>query len=113
VPEPTVYPAAVLRVAPQALPDVRGALDTVLAELRPLLQRMRQEAYIPEPWMGDSESHRMWRSYNVKVMTAEDGPFQAMLAYERQLSSARDRLAEIEEAYRRTEGENSDLWGRL
>jgi hypothetical protein len=49
VPDPTVYPAAVLRVAPQALPDLRAALDTVLAELTPLLQRMRQDAYIPEP----------------------------------------------------------------
>ena len=112
MPEPTVYPAAVLRVAPQALPDIRTALDEVLAELGPLLQRMRQDAYIREPWMGDSERYRMWRSYNRKVMSAEDGPFMAMLAYEAQLSSARDRLAEIEDAYRRTEGENSDLWGR-
>jgi hypothetical protein len=112
VPDPTVYPAALLRVTPQALPDIRAALDTVLVDLRPLLIRMLTEAWIPEPWMGDSESYRMWRSYNEKVMTAADGPYQAMLAYELQLTAARDRLAEIEDAYRRTEGENSDLWGR-
>jgi hypothetical protein len=112
VPEPTVYPAAVLRVAPQALPELRTALDAVLAELSPLLQRLYYDGWIREPWMGDSESFLMWQSYNRKVMTAEDGPYKAMLAYEAQLSSARDRLAEIEEAYRRTEGENSDLWGR-
>jgi hypothetical protein len=113
VPDPTVYPATVLRVAPHALPDLRAALDTVLAELRPVLQRMRYEGWIREPWRGDSESHRMWQSYNRKVMTAEDGPFKAMLAYEGQLVAVRDRLVEIEEAYRRTEGDNSDLWGRL
>jgi hypothetical protein len=112
VPDPTVYPAAVLRVAPHALPEIRAALDTVLADLRPLLQQMREDAWIPEPWMGDSESHYMWNSYNTKVMTAADGPYKAMLAYEEQLTAARERLAEIEDAYRRTEGENSDLWGR-
>ena len=113
MPDPTVYPAAVLRVTPQALPDIRTALDSVLAELSPQLMRMLYEAWIPEPWMGDSESHRMWTSYITKVMTAEDGPYKAMLAYEAQLSAARDRLAEIEDADRRTEGDNSDLWGRL
>jgi hypothetical protein len=55
VPEPTVYPAAVLRVAPQALPDLRTALDTVLAELRPLMQRLYYDGWIREPWMDDSE----------------------------------------------------------
>jgi hypothetical protein len=110
--DPVLYPAAVLRVDPHAVPDLRAALDTVLHELRPLLLRMRSDAWIPEPWMGDSESHRMWSAYNENVMAADDGPFQAMLAYEQQLTAARERLAGIEEAYRRTEGENSDLWGR-
>ena len=110
--DPVLYPAAVLRVAPHAVPDLRAALDTVLHELRPLLQRMLHDAWMPEPWASDSESHRMWMAYNEKVMSAADGPYQAMLAYEQQLAAARDRLTEIEEAYRRTEGENSDLWGR-
>lgn len=113
MPDPTLYPAAVLRVAPHAIPDVRTALDDVLHELRPLLERMRHEAWLREPWTGDSVSHRMYQLYNDKVMSAADGPYRAMLAYEQQLAAARDRLAEIEDNYRRTEGENSDLWGRL
>ncbi len=113
MPDPTLYPAAVLRVAPHAIPDVRAALDEVLHEMRPLLARMLYEGWIREPWMGDSVSHRMCQSYNDKVMRAGDGPYNAMVAYEQQLTAARDRLAEIEDAYRRTEGENSDLWGRL
>lgn len=112
VPEYADYPPAVLRVEPRAIPNVREALDTTLDELIPLLETMKDEAYIQEPWLGDSESHRVWRIYNDQVMSASDGPFAAMIAYRDQLQAARDRLAEIESEYIRTEGDNAALWGR-
>ena len=34
-------------------------------------------------------------------------------AYERELIRVRDRIADMEADYRRTEGDNVELWGRL
>lgn len=112
-PHYTEYPPALLRVVPSAIPTVCEAIERTLAELGPHLGRMRQEAYIYEPWLGDPVSEHVRLTYNAMVMDAPDGPFQALVAYEKQLVSVRDQLASAEAEYRRTEGENSDLWGRL
>ncbi|MBC8091438.1 MAG: hypothetical protein H7Y15_05760 [Pseudonocardia sp.] len=108
-----LYPPAVLRVAPDAIPAVRKALDDTLAELSPHLLVMRQAGYIDEPWLGDPMSEYVRVTYNATVMDAPDGPYQALVAYEGQLIAARDALAAAEAEYVRTEGENSDIWGRL
>jgi glutamate synthase domain-containing protein 1 len=106
-----VYPAAVLVVGPEALPRLRRALDDTLVELSPLLERMQREAHIPEPWLGDSASYATWAVYTERVMGAPDGPFRAMVAYERQLVAIRDRLGEIERAYAENEATTGDLFG--
>lgn len=112
-PNPYVeYPPAVLRVDPSAIPTVREALDRTLNELHPHIQRMRDDAYILDPWLGDRASEEMRVAYNSQVMDAGDGPYQAMVTYTERLQQARDQLAAIEADYRRTEGENSALWGR-
>ena len=51
--------------------------------------------------------------YNRHVMDATDGPYAALVAYEAELLRVRDTLLRMEEEYRRTEGENAALWGRL
>lgn len=112
-PSYTEYPPAVLRVPPHAIPALRDALDRTLAELSPHLDRMQIDGYIHEAWLGDPVSEYVRVTYNAMVMDAHDGPFHALLGYQSQLVSARDQLAIAEEHYRRTEGENSDLWGRL
>lgn len=109
----TEYPPAVLRVPPHAIPALRDALERTLAELSPHLARMQKDGYIHEAWLGDPVSEHVRVTYNAMVMDAPDGPFHALLAYEKQLVSARDQLAQAEEHYLRTEGANSDLWGRL
>ncbi|MDN5931347.1 MAG: hypothetical protein L0I24_09840 [Pseudonocardia sp.] len=103
----TVFPPAVLRVAPDAIPAVRAALDRTLDELGPHLLLMRQEGYIHEPWLGDPMSEYVRVTYNATVMDAPDGPYQALVAYERQLRSARDQLAAAQAEYERTEGANT------
>ena len=112
-PSYTEFPPAVLRVPPHAIPALRDALDRTLAELGPHLWKMRESGYIHEAWLGDPVSEHVRVTYNAMVMDAPDGPFHSLLAYEQRLTSARDQLAAAEEHYRRTEGENSDLWGRL
>ena len=110
---PGPFPSAGLQVEPSAIPAVRAAFDESLTELRPHLRRLRQEAYIPEPWLGDSVSAEAASTYNSSVMDAADGPYAAMVALEAELVRIRDSLQVLEDHYRRTEGENSALWGRL
>lgn len=112
-PSYTGYPPAVLRIPPRAIPALRDALDRTLKELSPHLLKMRQDGYIHQAWLGDPVSEYVRVTYNAMVMDADDGPFHALLAYQERLVSARDQLAAAEDHYRRTEGENSDLWGRL
>lgn len=108
-----VFPPAVLRVPPEAIAAVRRALDDTLAELSPHLTLMARTGYIEEPWLGDPMSEYVRVTYNATVMDAPDGPYQALVAYERQLRSARDALAAAEADYRRTEGEISAAMGTL
>lgn len=110
--EPVQYPPAVLRVAPEAIPALRSAIDATIGELRPLLTRMRDEAHIPEPWLGDSASHETWALYTEQVMGATDGAFHGMIAYERQLVAIRERLTEIEGRYAATESDAAARFGR-
>jgi alkylhydroperoxidase family enzyme len=110
---PGELPLAALRVEPSAIPALRSTFDDSLAELRPHLVRLGQEAYIPEPWLGDPVSAEAATAYNASVMDAADGPYAAMVALEAELLRIRDSLQVMEDHYRLTEGENAALWGRL
>ncbi|OLT00076.1 hypothetical protein BJF90_07185 [Pseudonocardia sp. CNS-004] len=110
---PGQFPSGALRIDPSAIPAVRAAFDDSIIELRPHLRRLRQEAYIPEPWLGDPVSAEAATAYNASVMDAADGPYAAMVALEAELLRIRDSLQVMEDHYRLTEGENAALWGRL
>lgn len=61
LPGSVVYPAAVLRVTPDVLPELRRTIDNTLNELSPRLRRMAREGFLPEPWLGDpSAASRTW-----------------------------------------------------
>ncbi len=111
MPDPSYYPPAVLRLHPDAIPDVRAAIDATLDELSPHLRRMQNEAYLAGPWLGDSASHSVYVAYNEGVMNAPDGAFQAICAYEQQLRDIRNQLVAIEHGYARTEDINQALMG--
>ncbi|OZM77302.1 WXG100 family type VII secretion target [Pseudonocardia sp. MH-G8] len=110
---PGQFPPAALRIEPSAIPAVRAAFDESLTELSRHLVRLRQEAYIREPWLGDPVSAEVVGAYNSRVMDAHDGPYAAMVALEAELLKIRESLKLMEDHYRRTEGENAALWGRL
>jgi alkylhydroperoxidase family enzyme len=110
---PGQFPPTTLRIEPHAIPAVRAAFDDALGELRQHLVRLGQEAYIREPWLGDPVSADVASSYNTRVMDAADGPYGAMVALEAELIKIRDSLQLMEDHYRRTEGENAALWGRV
>jgi hypothetical protein len=110
---PGQHPPVTLRLEPQTIPAVRAAFDDALAELTYQLIRLRQAGAIPEPWLGDPISRDVINYYHARVMDAPDGPYAALRAYEVELTKVRDNLQVLEDHYRRTEGENVALWGRL
>jgi hypothetical protein len=110
---PGQFPPGTLRIEPSAIPAVRAAFDDSLSELSPHIRRLRQEAYIREPWLGDSVSAEVASDYNLRVMDSGEGPYAAMVAYEAELLRIRESLKQLEDHYRRTEGDNAALWGRL
>ncbi|NMH81720.1 hypothetical protein HF577_32105 [Pseudonocardia xinjiangensis] len=95
------------------LPAVRAAFDEALAELTPQLVRLGIDGLIPQPWLGDPVSATVATYYQANVMDAPEGPYAALRAYEAELLKVRDNLQVLEDHYRRTEGENAALWGRL
>jgi hypothetical protein len=107
------YPPATLQVGPQALPTLRAAYDGALADLRVELRRLQDVGHLTGPWLGDPVSRETFEFYNARVMDAPDGPYSALLAYEAELMRVRDQLTVMEADYRRTEGDNVALWGRL
>jgi Arc/MetJ family transcription regulator len=108
----TDYPPATLRVEPSAIPAVHAALRESVRELDNELMLLARDGYIQEPWLGDPESARVVAFYNDRVMSAPDGPYNALVRYRDELIRARDHLAATEAEYRRTEGDNAELWGR-
>lgn len=105
---------AVLRVEPHAIPALRAAYDKAVLQIGRVLEQGRRGAYISEPWLGDPISLAVTRLYNGRFATGSGGSaVDRLAAYQDQLVRIRDALTEMEDRYRRTEGENSDLWGRL
>lgn len=102
----------VLRVEPHAIPAIRMAFEEALSSLSDHLNRLRNEGYLHEPWLGDEMSLEVRDYYNNRVMDSPDGPYAALVAYEAELLHVRDTLQRMENDYRRTEGDNVELWGR-
>lgn len=102
-----------LRIEPQAIPAIQVAFSEALADLSEQLRRVRNEGYLGEPWLGDETSLNVRDFYNRHIMDSTDGPYAALVAYEAELLRVRDTLKHMEDEYRRTEGDNAELWGRL
>ena len=73
---------------------------------------MQNEGYLREPWLGDEISRQVFDFYNQHIMNSTTGPYAALVAYEAELLRVRDTLKQMEDEYRRTEGDNAELWGR-
>ncbi len=89
------------------------AFDEALISLRQQLVRLQNDGYLKVPWLGDEISAEVASFYNRHVMDSSTGPYAALVAYEAELLNVRDTLKRMEDEYRRTEGDNAQLWGRL
>ena len=84
-----------------------------IAELTPHLSASARTGTSRRPWLGDPISASLQSHYNTTVMDSPDGPYAALKAYEAELIKIRDNLQLLEDHYRRTEGDNAALWGRV
>ena len=108
----TVTRRSTLRLEPRAIPSVRVASTTRSAHSGEHLRRLQNEGFLGEPWLGDEISRHVRDFYNHHVMGSSTGPYAALVAYEAELLRVRDTLRRMEDEYRRTEGDNAELWGR-
>lgn len=76
------------------------------------MNRLHNEGFIHEPWMGDPVSEEMRVHFNERVMTGPDNVYAALHSYLVELQRVRDALVAAEARYRATEGEVAELWGR-
>ena len=102
-----------LRIQARAIPTLRVAFEEAAADVGQQVVRLQREGYLGEPWLGDEISLEVRDFYNRHVMDSTDGPYAALVAYEAELLRVRDTLQQMEDEYRRTEGDNAELWGRL
>ena len=105
--------SVMLRIQARAIPALRAAFDEAAAVVGQQVVRLQREGYLGEPWLGDEISLEVRDFYNRHVMDSTDGPYAALVAYEAELLRVRDTLQQMEDEYRRTEGDNAELWGRL
>jgi hypothetical protein len=104
---------ATIRIEPSAIPRIRAAFEDAAIKAGGLLDRLSSDGYLAEPWLGDEVSREVCDFYNRNVMDSPHGPYAALVAYHAELVNVRDTLFRMEQEYRRTEGENAELWGRL
>lgn len=100
-----------LRVEPHSIVGAKKAFQEALDGVQLQLRRIRSAG--AQPWAGDPVSAETAQAFNSRTSGDEPNAAERVLAaYAGQLSAAIDSLQQAEEVYRRTEGENSALWGR-
>ena len=102
---------AVLRVEPEAIPQLRTLFEECIALLEEKLYRLQRAGRMEEPWMLDPVSVRMKELYNENVMDSSEGGYAMLRAYQRELQNTVVALGRMEEEYRRTEEGNAALFG--
>lgn len=103
----------VLRLQPHMIPALRATFESATDQVDFVLQRLRQDGVVHEPWLGDEVSADVAAHYTRRAMNDPDSSLQALVAYRNELARVHDTLARMEDEYRRREGENVSQWGRL
>lgn len=106
-------PQVGLRLEPHMIPALRAAFDEAVETLTSQLKSFRQDGYIEKPWMGDPVSSMVLSPYNANFAGSPTSAYECLTAYQDELTKVRDTLSQMEDAYRRTEGDDAALWGRI
>jgi hypothetical protein len=101
----------VLHIQPAMVPTLRVSFRAALNELNNSLLRLSREGFLPQPWLGDEISDEVAVHYARRAMNGPGSSYQSLTAYKDELSQIHDTLLRMEDHYRRTEGDNTALWG--
>lgn len=102
-----------LSVEPSAIPDARKVFSDALERLDAQLRDAKGALYARN-WAGDPVSRETAEKFNQDTFEAgESAALTAIFAYRDQLKGVVDQLTQIENTYRRVEGDNSAVWGRI
>ena len=102
----------VLRLQPHMIPALRNAFRTALDQLDGALAELRRSGNLSAPWLGDEASADTATHYSQRAMDGPESSFASLQLYRSELNRVHDTLQQMEDDYRRTEGDNAARWGR-
>jgi hypothetical protein len=102
-----------LSIDPSAIPEARKVFNDALDRLEAALANS-VDAVQAKSWAGDPVSKETAEKFNQTTFDAGDSAaLSAIKAYHKQLKGVVDQLTAIEADYRRVEGDNTAVWGRV
>jgi len=102
----------VLRLQPEMIPRVRTAIRLAIDQLNDAILGLGRRGFLPQPWLGDETSDAVAAHYTTRAMNGPGSSFGALTSYRDELSRIHDTLQQMEENYRRNEGQDPTRWGR-
>ena len=102
----------VLRLQPHMIPALRAEFRSAVDEISSALTNLKRNAYLAAPWLGDEVSGEVAAHYTTRALDGPASSYQSLLAYRDELTRIHDTLQQMEDDYRRTEGDNAARWGR-
>jgi Zn-dependent alcohol dehydrogenase len=103
----------VLRLRPQMIPSMRASVASAVDQLDTALVHLRQNGHLTAQWMGDETSSDVVAHYTRQAMDGPQSAYDSLITYREELTRVHDTLQQMEADYRRREGDNAALWGRM
>jgi hypothetical protein len=101
-----------LHVDPSAIPQARKVFEDALGRLNDQLGDA-METLFARQWADDPVSNETAQKFNQDTFESGDrAALQALKGYRSQLKGVIDQLTQIENTYRKVEGDNTAVWGR-
>jgi uncharacterized protein YukE len=102
----------VLRLQPHMIPALRAEFRSAVDEISSAMTNLKRNAYLAAPWLGDEVSSEVATYYATRALDGPASSYQSLLAYRDELIRVHDTLQQMEDDYRRTEGDNAARWGQ-
>ena len=102
----------VLRLQPHMIPALRASFGAAADQIKEALVGLSRSGYLPSPWLGDEISNEVAVHYKERAMDGPASSYESLIAYRNELTRIHQTLQQMEDHYRRTEGDNAALWGR-
>jgi hypothetical protein len=95
------------------IPEFRSELGAAINQLNAALVGLNQRGYLATPWLGDEISAEVSLHYTSRAMDGLNSSYQSLIAYRDELTRAHDTLQQMEDDYRRGEGDRATRLGRM